>query len=480
MILRVVIALDDASLLKAVAREIAGEEVVIERIRATGRAWDRVVRQAGDVIIVSQAIIPAPLDRSVSLLNDLPEIPTTIVITDSASNEEHAHLMACGCDTVLFSGLPNHQLVAAIEATIENRRQLLRRGHLVTNQPQRPGLSDFISESPTMRMFMQVVQRVIPSSTSLLILGETGVGKEQLAKVIHAEGPRSSGPFIAVNCAALPEQLLESELFGHEKGAFTGATRSRRGAFELAHGGTMFLDEIGDMPLSLQAKLLRVLQDFRLRRVGGEHESVIDVRVMAASNRDLEEESRAHTFRRDLFYRLSVVSLTVPPLRERREDIPTLVQRIIARLAPKIGVDIHDIEEAALDCLCRYDWPGNIRELTNVIERALILCEGEMITLADLPIGLVGTHPSALIVPTAAAEIPVEWRNKSLPEVTTLAMDSIERAYLHMVLTETNGHIGQTAIRAGIHPRGLYNKMKKFGLRKEEFRNRATDGAKRG
>lgn len=472
MILRVVVGLDDEALLRGIARGISGEDVVVERIRPSPRAWDRIVRKAGDVLIVSQTIIPAPLERSISLLNDLPEIPTTVVITSSDSAEEHAHLTACGCDTVLFSGLPKHKLVAAVEATLENRRQLLRRCHLETEWPQKPGLSDFVSESPAMQMFMRVVQRVIPSSAALLILGETGVGKEQLAKAIHAEGPRSSGPFVAVNCAALPEQLLESELFGHEKGAFTGATRTRRGAFEMAHGGTMFLDEIGDLDLPLQAKLLRVLQDFRLRRVGGERDTLIDVRIMAASNRDLEAESQAHQFRRDLFYRLSVVSLTVPPLRDRREDIPGLVERIIARLAPKIGIDIYDIADSALECLCHYEWPGNIRELINVLERALILCEGDMITVADFPSGIAGTNSSPILLPTHSDQIPSEWRTKTLPEVTNLALEGVERAYLQMALTETKGNIALTAQRAGIHPRGLYNKMKKLGLQKEEFRTR--------
>ncbi len=472
MILRVVIGLDDEELLQNLAGDIAGENVVVERVRPVGRAWDRIVRQAGDVIIVSHAMIPTPLDKSISILNDLPEIPTTVVITRSDSTAEHARLMACGCDTVLFAGLPKEQLVAAVEATLENRRQLLRRCRLETEWQQKPGLSDFISDSAAMQMFMQVVHRVIPSSTSLLILGETGVGKEQLAKAIHSEGPRSTGPFVAVNCAALPEQLLESELFGHEKGAFTGATRSRRGAFEMAHGGTMFLDEIGEMPLPLQAKLLRVLQDFRLRRVGGERETLIDVRVIAASNRDLEAESQAHLFRRDLFYRLSVVTLTVPPLRERREDIPGLVQRIVDRLAPKIGIDIHDIEDSALECLCRYDWPGNIRELINVLERAMILCEADAITLADFPSTITGHSPASLLLPADVDQFPTEWRNKTLPEVADMALHSIERAYLQMVLTETKGRIDLTSERAGIHPRCLYNKMKKLSLRKEDFRGK--------
>ena len=470
MILRVVIGLVDEELVRRLAETLASVDVVVEEVTANDETWDNLVRQAGDVTIVSQELIPDPLETNISLLNDLPEIPTTVVITNSISPEESAHLMACGCDTVLYAGLPIPQMVAAIEATLENRKQLLRRWHLETEQQQKPSLADFISESPAIKMFLKVVRRVIPSNASLLILGETGVGKEHLAKAMHAEGPRSSGPFIAINCAALPEQLLESELFGHEKGAFTGATRNRRGAFEMAHGGTMFLDEIGEMPLSLQSKLLRVLQDFRIRRVGGEVEIDVDVRVIAASNRDLEAESKANLFRRDLFYRLSVVTLTVPPLRERRDDIPILIDKIMERLAPKIGIDIHDISDEALDKLCRYDWPGNVRELSNVIERALLLCEGDMLTIDDLPVGIAEIDSRVGRLDVSLCEIPEEWMEKTLPEVTRLAIDNIERAYLTMVLNETKGRVALAAQRAGIHQRGLYNKMKRLNLRKSEFR----------
>jgi DNA-binding NtrC family response regulator len=321
-----------------------------------------------------------------------------------------------------------------------------------------------------MQMFMQVVRRVVPSSATLLLLGETGVGKEHLARAIHAESPRSAGPFVAINCAALPEQLLESELFGHEEGAFTGATRSRRGAFEMAHGGTLFLDEIGEMPLHLQAKLLRVLQDFEVRRVGGERAVEVDVRVMAASNRSLKDESEAHRFRQDLYYRLSVIELVVPPLRDRPEDIPSLANTFLGRIGPKIGIDVHSIAADAMEKLCQYDWPGNVRELSNVLERAMLLCEGDQITLDDLPVGISGARRSSPASATPFA--PEQWRGKTLHEVTAAAVEQVERAYLEMVLNETGGRVGASAERAGIHPRGLYNKMRRHRLCKEDFHRR--------
>ena len=471
MILRITLSVQDSDLQSLLHKKLSSSDVVVDRVRCTRGAWERIIRRGSDIIVASQSLIPTPLEQSFSLLNELPEIPTTIVITQSRSAEAHAGLLAAGCDTVLYADLPQQQVVDVIEATIENRRQLVSRNPTDREPLEKPRLSDFISEGPEMKMFMQMVQRVVPSRTALLILGETGVGKEHLAKAIHTEGPYSAGPFIAINCAALPEQLLESELFGHEEGAFTGATRRRRGAFEIAHRGTLFLDEIGEMPLHLQAKLLRVLQDFEVRRVGGEQTLKVDVRVMAASNRDLEAHCKSHQFRSDLFYRLSVIELLVPPLRERHQDIPALAQRFISRIAPKIGRDICDISDSALHQLCQYEWPGNVRELSNVLERALLLCEGSQITLHDLPAGISGASHSGLASHTDQVPLADTWRDKTLPEVCREVFEQVERDYLTMVLTETGGRVGLTAKRAGIHPRGLYEKMKKHRLNKIDFRS---------
>ncbi|NLF31024.1 MAG: sigma-54-dependent Fis family transcriptional regulator [Planctomycetes bacterium] len=470
MLLRTIVAVRGGRLLRCLSERLPAPDVVVERVRPSEGAWDRILRKGGDVIVVSESLIPDPLERSISLLNDLPEIPTSVVITQSSSPQTHADLLACGCDTVLYAALPEDQLVDAIDATIENRRQLVSRTLVDHGAGHRPKLADFVSEGPTMQMFMQVVRRVVPSSATLLLLGETGVGKEHLARAIHAESPRSGGPFVAINCAALPEQLLESELFGHEEGAFTGATRSRRGAFELAHGGTLFLDEIGEMPLHLQAKLLRVLQDFEVRRVGSERGVEVDVRVMAASNRSLKDESEAHRFRQDLYYRLSVIELVVPPLRDRPEDIPALAGGFLARIGPKIGIDVRSIAADAMEKLCQYDWPGNVRELSNVLERAMLLCEGDQITLDDLPVSITGARPNSHA--SSAPFTADQWRGKTLHEVTAAAIEQVERAYLEMLLGETGGRVGDTARRAGIHPRGLYNKMRRHRLRKEDFRRR--------
>ena len=470
MILRVVLLIEQQKLRDNLRRQLASSDIVFEQIRPGKRAWERVIRRGADVIIISQSTIPEPVDGNISVLADLPEVPTTVVISGSESVEEHAILLAAGCDTVLYAGLPAQRIVDAIQSVLDSRHQLVQQDLAGRKPAYQPRLADFVSESPRIQMFMATVRRIVPSSSSLLILGETGVGKEHLARAIHAEGPRSARPFVAINCAALPEQLLESELFGHEEGAFTGATRNRRGAFEMAHEGTIFLDEIGEMPLQSQAKLLRVLQDFEVRRVGGERTTYVDVRVIAASNDDLEAESHARRFRRDLFYRLSVVTLTVPSLRQRREDIPALVADYIARLSMRIGRDVGGIAADALDRLCRHNWPGNVRELINVIERAMLLCEGDEITLGDLPARIAYPEQTSISALTKMRELPAEWRGKTLHEIRDGVVEDVERAYLTMILTETGGQVGLAAQRAGIHSRGLYDKMRKYGLRKEEFR----------
>jgi DNA-binding NtrC family response regulator len=269
---------------------------------------------------------------------------------------------------------------------------------------------------------------------------------------------------------AMPDQLLESELFGHEQGAFTGAIRYRRGAFELAHPGTIFLDEIGEMPLHLQSKLLRVLQDYEVKPVGGENTIELDVRVIAATNSDLEKKIARGDFRQDLYYRLSVLTLTIPPLRDRKEDIPGLVRRFMAYFRYKVGREIKGFSDQALESLCNYSWPGNIRELMNVIERAILLSKTDEIGLEALPNFFNGENSNRLAPYNGKIPDATEWLDKTLPEVQKEIMDLVERQYLELALKKTKGRIDQTARIAGIHPRGLYDKMKRLGLRKQDFK----------
>lgn len=472
MLLRVVIAVADDTLrkrLRLLLRTIP--DVVMDVAKGKEELWERALAKEGDILVVDEAVACSIAGKPAATNPDSPQQPAVVAMTNSISPAEHTKLIEAGCDWVLYNELEDERLVGAFRTILAKQMDLMRAA--LTRKPlATPSLGDFVSESPTMREFMEVVRRVVHSDASLLILGETGVGKERLARAIHAEGPRAAGPFVAVNCGALPEALLESELFGHEEGAFTGATRGRRGAFELAHGGTIFLDEVGDMPIHLQVKLLRVLQDHEVQRIGAEAGFRVDVRVMAASNRDLAAEVEAKRFRQDLFYRLSVVTLTVPALRDRREDIPALARSYVGFHRPRIGREVYGISPQAVEALCRYPWPGNVRELINVIERAMLLCKDREISLGELPTGIrtYGKAAGQPAFPQRAEDIPEAWLTRPLKDLRDEVVAGLEKAYLTAVLKTTGGRIGQAADRSGLQPRSLYEKMREYGLAKEDFK----------
>ena len=470
MLIRVGLAVRESRLQTYLAQQLADSDVRVEICGPSRSVWQNVLRRGFDVIVVSEGFVLRPVDNGIAILNELPENPTTIIIHGSESLEEHARLAAAGADVVLYTGLAQQRIYDAIESALESRRQFIQRKRIDRRGPMEAKLADFISESRAMQVFMEEVQQVVASDSPILLTGETGVGKEHLAKAIHAQSPRSVGPFISVNMAAMPENLLESELFGHEQGAFTGAVRYRRGAFELAHGGTIFLDEIGEMPLHLQSKLLRVLQDYEVKPIGGENTLELDVRVIAATNRNLEEAVAQGAFRQDLFYRLSVLVLTIPPLRHRREDIPSMVRRFVTVFRYKIGREVDGFSEAALAALCHYDWPGNVRELMNVIERAMLLCRGHDIGLDELPEVFRRSDTGEALLSLQGSQGREDLLRKTLPEVQQEIMDRVDRLYLEQALAKTRGRVNEAARIAGIHPRGLYNKMKRLGLRKEDFK----------
>lgn len=471
MLLRLVLVIKDEILESFFREHFARSNLHLESLGRLSNPFEKAVRTSGDIFVIDAALLPKPIESGIALLNDLPENPTTILLTDNDSPKSQADLLASGADVALYSGLPKKTLLEAIDATVDARAQLARNSWLNGRAPRQTRIDSFISESPDMRIFMETLRKVIPCSTPVLLLGETGVGKEHLARIIHYEGARGQGPFIAVNCGALPENLFESELFGHEKGAFTGAIRSRRGAFEMAHGGTIFLDEIGELPLHMQVKLLRVLQEYEISPVGSESAMWVDVRVIAATNRDIEQAVREGTFRQDLYYRLSVLTLSVPPLRDRQEDIPLLARKYLADLAGKLNKEIRNIEADALQALGRYRWPGNVRELINVIERAVILCQGDTISARDLPENIGEATPDGEMPDSLARIIASKWRNRTLPEIREQLVEMVERNYFELVLRETGGRVGVAAEKAGIHPRGFFNKMKKYDLHKEDFKN---------
>ena len=478
MLARIILAVKADRLQGKLCALLRHPDVVVNTVQEGELLWESMSNENADLIVISADLIPGPPLETIRSVRELPDSPDVVVVSASKDAQKRADLLAAGCRAVLDPGLPPDSLREVLDAVIQERRSRASKGQLPHEPLAEPRLGDFVSDSTTMQAFMQTVRRVVPSNTSLLILGETGVGKERLAMAIHGEGPRSGGPFIAVNCGALPETLLESELFGHEEGAFTGATRDRRGMFELAHRGTIFLDEIGEMPLHLQVKLLRVLQEHKIQRLGSEKSIGVEVRVIAASNRDVEAEVEAGQFRKDLYYRLSVVTLTIPSLRERREDIPALAHNYIEYLRPQVGRDVTRITDEVLRAMTEYGWPGNVRELINVIERAMLLCDKDTITLNDLPqaigslVRVTRSAASPLSAIISDRGIPERWLRGPIREGREEVVAEFERAYLAALLSETRGRVGDTAKRAGIESRSLYDKMKRYGLRKEDFRRR--------
>jgi PAS domain S-box-containing protein len=313
---------------------------------------------------------------------------------------------------------------------------------------QAHNFDEIVGRSPKLAIVLDNVRRVAPTDATVLITGETGTGKELFARAIHSASGREAKPLIKVNCAALPAGLVESELFGHERGAFSGAIARRIGRFELAHGGTIFLDEIGELPLDVQTKLLRVLQEHEFDRVGGQKPIEVDVRVIAATNRDLEKCVREGTFRQDLYYRLNVFPIVLPPLRERREDIPLLVQFLMTRFRARLGKRLDRVDEPSIQRLLNYAWPGNIRELENVLERAAILCNTPTLEV------------SAEMLPVAATQ-------KQEPAVSSQSLEAVERSHLLTVLKQTNwviDGVGGAARILDVHPNTLRSRLKKLGI----------------
>jgi len=318
------------------------------------------------------------------------------------------------------------------------------------------------TRSPLMKTVFDKVRSVAPTKSTVLLNGETGTGKGVLARLIHHHSNRKDGPFISVHCGAIPDTLLESELFGHEKGAFTGAVRRKLGKFEIAQGGTNFLDEIGTITPSAQIKLLEILQDGTFHRVGGEETIEANVRVIAATNADLQKMCNEGQFRKDLYYRLNVFPVEIPPLRDRIEDVAYIVDVILKRVNKFHSKEIHDTDPRVIEAFGKYSWPGNIRELENLMERAYILEESPILTPESFPNELFTSDPSQVQV---VADISV-----TLAEVRRKAIEQTEAYYLKGLLAASKGRIKETAGAAGISPRQLHKLMKKYGIRKEEFK----------
>jgi DNA-binding NtrC family response regulator len=349
--------------------------------------------------------------------------------------------MKAGALEFLTKPFDDQDLLDAIQQGIaRDHRACRERGTVAQHQ-----FEEIVGTSAALRAVLNQVEVVAPTDSTVLILGETGTGKELIARAVHALSGRSNRPFVKLNCAAIPSGLLESELFGHEKGAFTGAVAQKIGRFELAHGGTLFLDEVGDIPLELQPKLLRVLQEQEFERLGSTRTTRVDVRLVAATNRDLAQMSAEKQFREDLYFRLNVFPIRIPPLRDRAGDIPPLVRHYVDKYAQRMNKQIETIPEETMAALCRYPWPGNIRELQNLIERAVILTTGNVLQLQTSELGL---------------SSPIAATNSS-------TLEDVEREHILQILRETGGVIGGqhgAAVRLGLKRTTLLSKMEKLGI----------------
>ena len=315
------------------------------------------------------------------------------------------------------------------------------------------GFDAMVGRHAEMVKIYQLIAQIAPTSATVLVTGESGTGKELIARAVHSQGPRSGQPFVAVNVAALPETLVESELFGHEKGAFTGAIAKKPGKFELAHGGTLFLDEIGALRLDLQAKLLRALQQREIERLGGSRSVPVDVRVIAATNINLRQAVRDRAFREDLYYRLNVVPITVPPLRDRRDDIPLLVEHFIRKYAREFNRDVRGVSAGALEILMRYDWPGNVREMENIVQRSVVLAGGPVLQLRDLPLDLAMPETG----PRLAEDTGLPLRD---------AREQFERQYVLRVLERVGWNQSRAARLLGLHRNTLLAKLAAWRIRR--------------
>ena len=410
---------------------------------------------------------------------DYPDVPV-VMITAHGSVENAVEAVKLGAFDYLekpFDQEQIHQIVAKAMRT-----HMLSRRDARPEAPTSHGRFRLVGDSPAIRQIYAVVEKVADTPSTVLITGESGTGKELVARALHDNSSRRTGPFIKINCAAIPKTLMESELFGYEKGAFTGAVGSKPGRFELAHGGTLFLDEIGEIPVEMQVKLLRVLQESEFERVGGIKTIKVDVRLLTATNRDLAAEIASGGFRDDLFYRLNVVPIHLPALRERRQDIPMLVDHFIARFNERLKKQITGADPEAVERLVAHNWPGNIRELENVIERTILFCEGPRIQLEDLPRefggGTVSSSQPDLVAAAAAvpapaspapsAAPPVGEEVGSLKEAVRVETERVERDLIQRALDETGGNVTQAARKLQISRKSLQTKMKELGLRDRE------------
>jgi two-component system, NtrC family, response regulator PilR len=385
-----------------------------------------------------------------------------VVVTAFATTENAIQAMKLGAYDYVQKPFKVDELKLVVEKAVEHRA-LLAENRVLRHRvgERRRGADELLGASPAIEEVRRLVEKVAPTRTTVLITGESGTGKEVVAHTVHDKGNRREQPFVAINCGAIPEGLIESELFGHEKGSFTGAAETKAGLFEVAGSGTLFLDEVGELPPAVQVKLLRALQDRKIRRVGGSADLAMPARIIAATNRELAEEVKAGRFREDLYYRLNVIQVRMPPLRDRREDLALFVDHFLERFAGELGREKPTLDPEARRLLLAYGYPGNVRELANIVERAVTLCEGDVVRPAVLPPNVRG-QADALAAAGAAAELPAEGLDLQAH------LDAIERRILEQALAHTAGVKSEAARLLRVTFRSLRYRLAKYGIAGEQ------------
>jgi two-component system, NtrC family, response regulator HydG len=456
---RILVADDHDALREGMVLSLTRLGHEVQGVRGGAEAIAAYRKRPADVVVTDLRMVPVDGIEVVRRLREADAEATVLVVSAHGTIPVAVEAMREGAIDFIEKPFPPEVLRARVEKAVEIARE--RRGARTARARAEALAEDLgrahdphglVGGSEPMRRVHEQIRKVAPTDATVLVLGESGTGKELVARAVHEGSPRREKPFVSISCAAIPEGLLESELFGHEKGSFTGAIRRKLGRFELAHEGTLFLDEVGEIPPSVQVKLLRVLQERKFERVGGEETVEVDVRVVSATNRDLAGMVKAGRFREDLYYRLDVVPIALPPLRERPGDVEELAHTFLARIAPRLGRAVKGFAPEALALLRGHRWPGNVRELENVVEQALVFSEGEVVRPEDLPEGLRHAPP-----PPA---LPVPQGDRSLTEI----LEELEKQLILGAYEKARGVKAETARLLRIKPSALYYKLEKYGI----------------
>jgi DNA-binding NtrC family response regulator len=460
---KVIVLEDDLIVRKNLEQQLRNRRYDVASVATVAAAKELLSKDNFDLIF---ADVRLPDGEGTDLLREIQtraQKPLVVMVTGFGSVESAVNCMRAGAFDYMIKPFSSDQIDFTLKKAADYT-QLIKVNHYLSREESELSGYELLGKSPAMEQLRQLIRKVARTQATVLIQGESGTGKELVARAIYLESPRASAPFIKVNCAAIPENLIESEFFGHEKGAFTGALNKREGRFELAHGGTILLDEISEVSPQVQAKLLRVLQERELERVGGSRTIRVDVRVIATTNRNLEQSVERKEFRQDLFFRLNVVPIPVPPLRDRISDVSFLAEQFMNRFARKHGIRVSRISPAFLNALQKHRWPGNVRELQNVIERAVILCaDGE-----DLQVEHLGFEPPAASAVSSSSEPQVQLSPTSVVQSTSLdslgSLAEVEKQHILRMLEKCDGNRTNAAEKLGISIRTLRNKLNEYGV----------------